>query len=220
MKRMNSLATRAFVFSFVPVCLVLAVSFFALSTAMERHVRAGLRDSIEKSELLLQKTHKESAARLAQFAAGMADSAGLKSTIQLAHENGATPEGEAEARRTIEAQLTEIHKLVGYDLLAVTDWNGQTLGAMEFGGGAAHPPAQMPVFSDSPSLTGSMTRNYGGTGLGLTIVRQLMELMGGSVSVDSRLGEGSTFRAVLPLHLAGGEPQAGDGTRDRAEATC
>jgi signal transduction histidine kinase len=149
---MNSLATRAFVFSFVPVCLVLAVSFFALSAAMERHVRAGLRDSIEKSELLLQKTHKESAARLAQFAAGMADSAGLKSTIQLAHENAATQEGEAEARRTIEAQLTEI-QAGGYDLLAVTDWNGQTLGAMEFGGGAAHPPARMPVFSDSPSLT-------------------------------------------------------------------
>jgi len=76
------------------------------------------------------------------------------------------------------------------------------------------------IFDKFTQVDGSMTRNYGGTGLGLTIVRQLMELMGGSVSVDSRLGEGSTFRAVLPLHLAGGVPQAGDGTRDRAEATC
>ena len=55
MNRMNSLATRAFVFSFVPVCLVLAVSFFALSAAMERHVRAGLRDSIEKSDCYFRK---------------------------------------------------------------------------------------------------------------------------------------------------------------------
>ena len=154
MKRMNSLATRAFVFSFVPVCLVLAVSFYALSAAIERHVRAGLRDSIEKSQLLLQKTHKESAARIAQFAAAMADSAGLKSTIQLAHENAENPDRESVARRTIEQQLVEIHKRVGYDLLAITDWNGQTLGAMEFGGGEAHSPRAMPIFSDPPSLTG------------------------------------------------------------------
>ena len=151
MRRLNSLAARAFVFSFVPVCVVLALSFFALSTAMERQIRAGLRDSIEKSEALLQKSHKESALRIAQFAAGMADSAGLKSTIQLAHENAASPDREAAVRRTIEAQLIEIHKLVGYDLLAVTDWNGQTLGATEFHG-AAQSPQQMPEFADVPSL--------------------------------------------------------------------
>jgi len=150
--RMNSLATRAFVFSFVPVCLVLATSFFALTAAMERHIRAGLRESIEKSEALLQRAHRESAARIAQFATGMADSAGLKSTIQLAHENAPSSEGAAAARRTIEAQLREIHALVGYDLLAVTDWNGQTLGAMEFRGGTAQTPERMPVFPEPPSL--------------------------------------------------------------------
>ena len=150
---MNSLASRAFVFSFVPVCAVLAVSFFALSAAMERHIRAGLRDSIEKSQALLQRAHHESTARIAQFAAGMADSAGLKSTIQLAHENASSPEGEAVARRTIEEQLSAIHRMVGYDLVAVTDWKGQTLGAMEFRGGAAHPLEQLPAFSDQSSLT-------------------------------------------------------------------
>jgi hypothetical protein len=89
--------------------------------------------------------------RIAQFAAAMADSAGLKSTIQLAHENAASPDREADARRIIEAQLVEIHKLVGYDL-AITDWNGQTLGAMEFRDGAAQSPRQMPTFPDRPSL--------------------------------------------------------------------
>jgi PAS domain S-box len=53
----------------------------------------------------------------------------------------------------------------------------------------------------------TVSRRVGGTGLGLSIVRSLCELMGGSVSVDSRLGEGSVFRVelVLPRSAPEGE---------------
>ena len=50
-----------------------------------------------------------------------------------------------------------------------------------------------------PFEQGAAGRRHGGTGLGLALCRQLVELMGGVLRVDSRPGTGSTFRAVLPL---------------------
>jgi PAS domain S-box-containing protein len=52
----------------------------------------------------------------------------------------------------------------------------------------------------------STTRRFGGSGLGLTISKRLVELMGGVIAVQSELGKGSTFSFELPLLLA--EPEA------------
>jgi signal transduction histidine kinase len=46
------------------------------------------------------------------------------------------------------------------------------------------------------------TENYSGAGLGLSIVRQLVELMDGKISLKSQIGHGSTFTVVLPLTLS------------------
>jgi signal transduction histidine kinase len=58
---------------------------------------------------------------------------------------------------------------------------------------------QKAIFEAFGQADTSTTRKYGGTGLGLTIARSLVELMGGRIWVDSKAGKGSTFSFDLPF---------------------
>ena len=74
--------------------------------------------------------------------------------------------------------------------------------------GCGIPEDRLPfIFDLFEQVDAGITRRHGGTGLGLAITCKLAQLMKGSVSVESRIGEGSTFRLSLPMTPSTALPQ-------------
>lgn len=62
------------------------------------------------------------------------------------------------------------------------------------------------LFTAFGQLEDVKTKRYEGTGLGLTITKSLLDLLGGSILVSSKFGEGTTFEVYLPKHIRGSSP--------------
>ncbi len=87
----------------------------------------------------------------------------------------------------------------GAVVLTVSRRGGQLLLAVEDSGIGIEATALERLFSRFQQADSSISRRFGGTGLGLHITRSLAEMMGGAVSVSSELGVGSRFVIELPL---------------------
>jgi len=73
------------------------------------------------------------------------------------------------------------------------------------------PEAQARIFDSFSQADQTTTRRFGGTGLGTTIAKQLVELMGGRISLESAVGLGSTFSFELKLEKQGERSAAATG---------
>jgi len=139
------------------VCLVLSACFLILSAAIDRKIRRDLREALESSDALLNRAATEYSRRTAQLVAALTESAGLKAAIGLLAEAGRDPAVRGQVRTTIEAQLRQLHALTAYDLLAISDWRGQTVALVAFPEMSGFPETQLadaalPAFPRHPTL--------------------------------------------------------------------
>jgi len=134
---------------------------------------------------------------------GLATTKGLKFSADVA---AGLPTGHGDARRLSQVLLN----LVG-NAIKFTDMGEVAIGAMaengdfvltvrDTGPGIA-PADQDKIFGEFQQVDNSNTRKKGGTGLGLAISKRMVEMHGGTISVDSELGHGATFRVTLPVRV-------------------
>ncbi|MBI5209807.1 MAG: response regulator [Elusimicrobia bacterium] len=90
---------------------------------------------------------------------------------------------------------------VALDAAASPDGREVVFSVRDTGPGIAQ-EHQAAIFEKFMQLDGSSTRHHGGTGLGLSISKKLCELLDGGISVESRMGEGTTFVVRLPAAAA------------------
>lgn len=229
--RQLSLTARAFLFSFLPVCLVLLGSFLALSEAIHQRVRAELRESLKATDLLLERVSTEYDQRTATLAAKLTDSAGLKAAVGLLAEPQPQPSFRTEVRRTIEAQLTELQTSSSYDFIAVSDLSGKTVAAVLSPGTVE--PGDLPALPSKPGLAEihhtlyqleSVPIEIDGERVGLLALGRRFDLDGSLAAGDTVLMRGSqvirsSFQGKMSPEAMAQQIAAHCATRDTCEVS-
>ena len=93
------------------------------------------------------------------------------------------------------------HIIVGVDVKETNKEQAVIRFSVTDSGIGMTPGQQQKLFKAFGQADTSTTRKYGGTGLGLIISKRIVEMMGGSIALDSTYGKGSTFSFTVPLKL-------------------
>jgi signal transduction histidine kinase len=116
------------------------------------------------------------------------------------------PTGRGDARRIAQVLLNLVGNAIKFTDAGAVEIrasvvNGQfVLTVRDTGPGIAEAD-QARIFGEFQQIDNTNTRKKGGTGLGLAISKRIVEMQGGTISVESVFGQGSTFRVVLPVQV-------------------
>jgi PAS domain S-box-containing protein len=133
----------------------------------------------------------------------MAQAKGLKLTSHIADNMPATLTGDRQRLHQILVNLTgNAIKFTQTGSVSIRvymhDADHWALAVTDTGPGISQ-DAQGYVFEAFRQADESITREYGGAGLGLSIVKELVTLMGGDITLESKVGQGSTFTVIMPI---------------------
>jgi signal transduction histidine kinase len=134
---------------------------------------------------------------------GRAEEKGLSLTLELDACPAAIEEDEDRLRQILFNLLSNAVKFTEAGRITVTahEHEGRLSIAVADTGIGIAPEQHELIFEKFQQADQSTSRRFGGTGLGLAICRSVAEAMDGSVTVESRPGQGSTFRLSLPLRM-------------------
>ena len=126
---------------------------------------------------------------------------GVTLTSAIADDVGDVNTDEGRLKQVLINLLSNALKFTEHGSVTVHAWqaDGRLSIAVTDTGIGIPPEAQALIFEEFRQADGSTTRKYGGTGLGLSITKKLTELLGGTISVESAEGKGSTFTVTLPV---------------------
>jgi len=114
------------------------------------------------------------------------------------------PRGHGDARRLSQVLLNLVGNAIkftdhgGIEIRAARAGDRFELSVIDSGLGIA-PADQARIFDEFQQVDNTSTRKKGGTGLGLSISRRIVELHGGTITVESEVGTGSTFKVTIPI---------------------
>jgi len=115
------------------------------------------------------------------------------------------PPGRGDARRLSQVLLNLVGNAIKFTDQGKVEIQGKRAGecfelsVVDSGFGIA-PEDQKRIFDEFQQVDNTSTRKKGGTGLGLSISRKIVELHGGSITVESEIGKGSTFKVTVPIN--------------------
>ncbi|HEX2647226.1 MAG TPA: ATP-binding protein, partial [Candidatus Dormibacteraeota bacterium] len=135
---------------------------------------------------------------------GLANTKGLAFTADVAP---GLPTGRGDARRLSQVLLNLVGNAVkftdkGEVAIRAAAENGNFILTVRDTGPGIAPKDHDKIFEEFQQIDNSNTRKVGGTGLGLAISKRMVEMQGGTISVESELGRGATFRVILPIRVA------------------